>query len=264
MGIKKEEIIIDGKTYCFETENGKTELVIESEATDENLDDPHKVDVPPFWVIVTKSSGAILFILKHSENEHFQIMHADELYALQIQWFEPLADNYRKLIFTSLKESIKSSYKVFTWNDIYTFSAQDRWSISFRSGGSGDWKSASDGADGYILSLINDKPYWSDAVGQIPFAVDTYRSTRSIPEVIKTGHRFATGSLTDAVFGNNADATNTWDNYFVLRGALFASKKFSYVEIDSIIGKKTVELINRYDPDNLSNEITKEQRDKYL
>ena len=39
----------------------------------------------------------------------------------------------------------------------------------------GDWKKSSKGADGYLLVTVGEKSYWADAIGQIPFAVDTMR-----------------------------------------------------------------------------------------
>ena len=34
---------------------------------------------------------------------------------------------------------------------------------------------ATDGADKYLLVIVGNKPYRADAIGQIPFAVDTMR-----------------------------------------------------------------------------------------
>lgn len=51
-------------------------------------------------------------------------------------------------------------------------------------------------------------------------------------------------------------APNTYDNFFVLRGALFASRRFSYT--------KNTESINNYPIDNLGKTITHDEKTKYL
>ncbi|EML0455780.1 MULTISPECIES: hypothetical protein [Klebsiella] len=99
----------------------------------------------------------------------------------------------------------------------------DRPSYSFYKNMEGDWKQNPEGGAGYLLVLISDIPYWTDAVGQIPFAVDTYRSTQSITKTVQIGIEWGAGTIT-----GSEDYSNEYDNYFVLRGALFASKNFTY------------------------------------
>jgi hypothetical protein len=68
--------------------------------------------------------------------------------------------------------------KHFSWDDIGQFADQDRAAGEFDNFKSGDWKRSSQGGDGYRLVSVGGLPYWGDAVGQIPFAVDTYRMYR--------------------------------------------------------------------------------------
>ena len=255
-----ENISINGIKYTFETKNNKTELVYLLEVTDSNINDEVTIKIPNILVI-TRNTGEILFILECGGNDKFEIMTVKELYAKKIQWFEPLADNYRKLLFINKQDYIKAAYKIFSWQDIYDFSIIDRIPLAYAKYNSGDWKFVKDGADGYILSLVDNVPYWSDAIGQIPFAIDTYRMLKKPKMVISVGELFATGDLIDAILGR-ADKTNEWDNYFVLRGVLFAIEKFEYRS--SPYSSVSVEVITNYAPDNLRTEISIKEKEKYL
>ncbi|MGA5656238.1 hypothetical protein [Rahnella contaminans] len=219
--------IIDGKSYSFRTKDNKTELVIKAKTTPKQDKTAHNVDVPPF-IVVTRSNGDILFILKCKDEDIFQIITAQILYdKYKFQWFKPLADDYRELLYVNENEEVKSAYKIFSWDDIAQFANVDRPSLSFRSGGTGDWKGNPEGGNGYLMVLVADIPYWTDAVGQIPFAVDTYRMSKNIESTVRTGIKWATGKPLDASLGK-IDHSNTYDNFFVLRGALYASEKYNY------------------------------------
>jgi hypothetical protein len=115
------------------------------------------------------------------------------------------------------------------------------------------------------LSLIDNIPYWSDAVGQIPFAVGTYRTFHTIKATVETGITWATGGPLDALM-QKSDSTNEYDNFFVLRGALYASKKFSYNISPS--GKtypavEVEETSHDVNAKSLGKSITKEELDKH-
>jgi len=71
-------------------------------------------------------------------------------------------------------------------------------------------------------------------VGQIPFSVDTYRSTQSITKTVQNGIEWGADTITGDV-----DYSNEYKNHFVLRGALFASKNFTYKAKSTIISEKT-------------------------
>ena len=221
--MKKINIEVDGTPYLIVTKDGKTELGIKGSTTPENDNTPHNIKVPNI-LIITRKNGEVLFVLRGSEKDEFSILTAQSLYdKFQYQWFEPLADNYRELLFVNDADYTKEAYKIFTWADIAKFSLVDRPSYSFYKNMEGDWKQNPEGGAGYLLVLISDIPYWTDAVGQIPFAVDTYRSTKSITKTVQIGIEWGAGTITGDV-----DYSNEYDNYFVLRGALFASKNFTY------------------------------------
>lgn len=225
--MKKINIELDGKPYVIITKDGKTELGIKGNTTPEKDEEPHEIDVPNV-LIITRKNADVLFVLKGSEDDSFKIMTAQELYdKSKYQWFEPLADNYRELLYVNDADYILDAYKVFTWDDIANFALIERALMSYRTEGSGDWKNVSDGGDKFLLSLIDNIPYWSDAVGQIPFAVGTYRTFHTIKATVETGITWATGGPLDALM-QKSDSTNEYDNFFVLRGALYASKKFTY------------------------------------
>ncbi|SIO92524.1 hypothetical protein [Vibrio spartinae] len=125
------------------------------------------------------------------------------------------------------------------------------------------WKTVENGADGYLLSMVGDFPYWSDAIGQIPFAIDTYRLENDIQKVVDKGKEYGNGGI----FFKEADNSNEYDNYLVLRGALFASQKYTY---EIVHGEhfwefdEKIETVTDYSPDNLGTVINAEQKEKYL
>jgi RHS repeat-associated protein len=181
-------------------------------------------------ISVTSNSGKYLFMLNDGKSG-VTSMTAKALYDQGTQWFEPEADNYMPLIGTAEGLEGFSELKHFTWKQITDFSEEDRWMMSYRQGGSGDWKASKEGAAGYFLVTVDGKPYWSDAIGQIPFAVDKYtdelmsnkgNTERSILNTIDAGREYGGGKL----IGGTRDNSNTYDNYFILRGALWANQRY--------------------------------------
>jgi hypothetical protein len=124
----------------------------------------------PVDIVVTAKDGTKLFTLDDGKKA-ITTVTAQQLYRSGKQWFEPQADNYLPLKSISVGASSNKS-KHFTSDEVQEFANEDRWMISYRQGGSGDWKSSERGADGFLLVTVNDMPYWADAIGQIPFAVD--------------------------------------------------------------------------------------------
>jgi hypothetical protein len=228
-------IVIDGIAHIFETSDGKTELKIEGETTPSEDKEPKKLPLPSMWLI-TRGNGVPLFAVKpNATDAQFRIMTAEKLYAEAIQWFEPLADNYREKSWINPESKVAgtdayNAYKQFTWAEIAKFAAVDRMSISFAAKMPGDWKNSPEGGSGFLLVMIEGEPYWADGVGQIPFATDTYRlyleETKSVETAIKktveTGMEYGDGL---PIFPKE-DKTNEYDNYMVLRGALWASENF--------------------------------------
>ena len=215
---------------------------------------------------VTTNSGKFLFMLDDGKDE-MNTITAWDLYNQGTQWFEPEADNYMALIGKAEGLGSFSELKHFSWKQIEDFSEEDRWMMSYRQGGSGDWKASSEGADEFYLVTVDESPYWVDAIGQIPFAVDKYtdelfnnngNTDISIRNTILAGREYGEGKL----IGGTPDNSNTYDNYFILRGALWAKQR--YMILYSKNNNKPY-LYNTGNSNNyLKGSITPNLRNKYL
>ena len=247
-----ELILIDGQNHLLRTRHGTVSIEDWPESKAATPLSLPSTSRPHFWLI-TRDNGFPLFALRLDAEEdafepdfsmlnglfdqhrstRFRVLTAKQLYARGIQWFEPLANNYRELIWIyagseTTGSSAYPAYKHFSWKDIVDFSIVDRRFYAYRSGGAGDWKQSPAGGNGFLLVLIEGYPYWGDAVGQIPFAVDTYKDNfertgdkeESILETIKTGLAHGDGSI----LPSKEDDPNKYDNFMVLRGALWASE----------------------------------------
>ncbi|MBK7479017.1 MAG: hypothetical protein IPI69_04270 [Bacteroidales bacterium] len=104
-------------------------------------------------------------------------MTAKALYDQGTQWFEPEADNYMPLIGTAEGLEGFSEQSTLPGEQIINFSEEDRWMMSYRQGGSGDWKASKEGAAGYFLVTVDGKPYWADAIGKSRSLLIKYRRT---------------------------------------------------------------------------------------
>ncbi len=274
-------ITINNRKYKFELNDSGLQLCPdekdEKEEKKSTTKDEEKEIVLPNVIIVTRKNGIPLFALEPNEKDlsGIQVLTAQQLYSKAIQWLEPLAENYRKLIWSNEKTLMPNSnvfdaYKHFTWNQIIQFSLINRWSIDFRSGGSGDWKKVENGANGYLLVTVNGNPYWADAIGQIPFSIDTMRKyimkykgdyTQAIKQTINDGMEYGNGSI----LFKETDKSNTYDNYFILRGCLWSKSKFKCSKTITPKGKEEYKFeINSGNFENILNsEITKHDRDRY-
>ena len=127
----------------------------------------------PKDIIITTKNGTKLFTLDDGRKT-IRSMTVDQLYKTGTQWFEPTADNYMPLksTFGALRTSNKINHS--TWNEVASFAEEDRWMLSYRPGGSGDWKDSDNPGGGYQLTEMEGVPYWTDAIGQIPFAIDKF------------------------------------------------------------------------------------------
>lgn len=217
----------------------------------------------PDDIIVTTKKGKELFTLDDGKKE-ITYETVDQLYKDKTQWFEPLADNFMPLKSISANLETALEVKHFTWNQIDEFASKDRRILAYASYGEGDWKVKKQGADGYTMSTVDGKPYWSDAIGQIPFAVDYFKGRleahgnygRAIRETISTGRKYANGI--PIPFLNTTDYSNGYDNYFILRGALYAAEKYSLRDGQLSTGSKP------YIPSNLGNRIWYKDAIPYL
>lgn len=117
--------------------------------------------------------------------------------------------------------------------------------------------------------MVNKKPYWTDAIGQIPFSVDCMRDNiikcqgnydMAIKQTILTGMKWGAGEI-----NGEEDNTNSYDNHMILRGCLWSRKKFSYREKknhdDSVFS--IVEEISGNFEEILESKITEEEMDAY-
>lgn len=66
----------------------------------------------PNILIITRKNADVLFVLRGGENDSFAIIAAQELYdKFQYQWFEPLADSYRELLYVNEADYVKKPIK---------------------------------------------------------------------------------------------------------------------------------------------------------
>lgn len=273
-------IKIDNKEYVFVTENGKTELRISAQTS--SVEDKKSLEksVPNAW-FVTRKTGELLFAIRPRTGDRiFKILTGDRLYKeYQSQWFEPLADNYQEILWVHPDSAVKGTaqfdaYKHFNWSNIVEFYRQQSFvATSFLQNGSGDWKKSEQGASGYLMCFIDGMPYWADAVGQIPFSIFAYRNecTKSVDtdhnicETVLWGMHFGSGHLSEFI-SDSSDHSDTYDNYFVLRGAVWASKNYK-LSIGQGVNSYAAVSINiqdsMYDPQTLASSINVTQREKY-
>ena len=195
---------------------------------------------------IFNKEGIYLFSIERKDRTETRLS-TKELYRIGgIQWFESGADNYHRLI--DVNPDLQDKEKCeglgvlyFTWRDIVEFAHENNgdlhwYDILFMTSMSNklnyarnmpyDWKQSPKGARGFILVSMEGIPYWADAVGQIPYAIDVYRAfyrqygnvQKARNGTIKLGYLFADGTPM------NADNSNSYDNAMILRGINWAEK----------------------------------------
>lgn len=272
-------VTIKGKSYEFVNKNGKTALYFSARTTPRADKEKAVREVPPYWFI-TRNSGELLFALR-PKTPSFKILEAKSFYDnYKGQWFEPLADNYYELVWIHpLSEKTGSpqyeAYKHFTWKDVVDYVDNKNITIAtdFLDGGTGDWKASKKAGNGYYLCFVEGSPYWVDAVGQIPFAIWDYKAkcksgiekNSAIKWVVHEGVIAATGKIKD-ILTLNIDLSNTYDNFFILRGVILASNNYSFNTVSTGKSYPAVDinlLHNNITPSSLGKPITKNQLDDY-
>ena len=166
-----------------------------------------RIDLNGDTLSVVNKTGGFLFSLDDGTFLKSEIK-ASDLYKRGTQWFESTAKNYMPLLSVNANIRKSESFKHFTWQDIIDFAEIDRNMLSYSSRGSGDWKAEGKPANGYLLVEIEGIPYWADAIGQIPFALNDYRnyyknsfdSEFAARNTIADGAQFANGSLWNLIF----------------------------------------------------------------
>ena len=210
--------------------------------------------------LFTSANGKTLFTLNDGKKAITK-MTSEQLYSRGIQWFEPTADNYMPL--KSIDKSFSKSDRVlhFSWNNIATFAEKDRSMASYYPGMGGDWKADGNPGDGYRLVDVGGEPYWGDAIGQIPFAVDKFtdelESTGSVDKArqatIQTGQQFGDGT------GLNSDTSNGYDNAMIRRAINWAAKRYKAVEGSGWFGDNYDLQKTNHSPNNLSKSSDEKQ-----
>ncbi|MCE2504172.1 MAG: hypothetical protein J4G05_08980 [Chlorobi bacterium] len=214
---------------------------------------------------VTTSKGKYLFTLDDGKTE-LQTITAKEVYDQGTQWFEPEADNYMPLLDKADDLSSNPSLKHFTWGQVAKFAEKDRFMIAYYQKMYGDWKYVSEGADEFFLVTVGGEPYWADAIGQIPFAVDYFTDVyednankdKSIRLTLQKGKEYGEGKL-----GGKMDNSNTYDNYFLLRGAKWAAKRYNAVKGSGWFGDDYDLKKTEHSPSNLGKPISEQDAKKY-
>lgn len=272
-------VTIKGKSYEFVNKDGKTALYFSARTTPRADKEKAIREVPPYWFI-TRNTGELLFAIK-PKTPSFKILTVEKLYkSYKGQWFEPLAKNYYELIWVHpLSETVGSTqyqaYKHFTWKEVVDYIDNKDITIAtdFLDSGTGDWKASKKAGSGYYLCFIEGLPYWTDAVGQIPFSIWDYKAkckngvekNGAIKWVGYEGAIAATGKTKD-ILTLNIDKSKTYDNFFILRGSIWASNKYSINTFSTGKSYPAVEIKlmeNNISPSLLKVPITKNQLDTY-
>ena len=202
---------------------------------------------------ITTNKGVVLFVLDDGKKETKSIT-AIMAYKRGIQWFEPKANNFMKLIASGISLKKSNALKHFSWKEIAEFAEKDRWMFSYRQGGSGDWKAKGKPGDGYFLVEVDGEAYWGDAIGQIPFAVDKFTDvlektgdkSEAEKETIQIGIEYGNGQIINKI----ADNSNNYDNTMIKRAISWAKKRYDVIANGN---KKVLKVNNNVSPNQLSN-----------
>ena len=230
---------------------------------------------------INNKEGIHLFSIERKDIKKCKLS-TRELYAIKgIQWFEASADNYHKLLYVNeklkdRKECQKLGVLYFTWKEVvefaesmspninYTDNKKDEkfinYAILYARKNKGDWKEVDDGAKGYLLVSMEGIPYWADAVGQIPYAINIYKGFLHLKQnkvkaknaTINVGYAFSEGKIGQIwTFYNNFidnlcfkddiyDETlnpptdkNSYDNKMILRGINYGINPYIDLALDS-------------------------------
>jgi len=220
------------------------------------------IDPDGMDIVVITNGGKRLFSLNDG-NKVITTLTARQIYNRGIQWFESSADNYMPLISKAEGLSTFSELKHFSWNEVAEFAETDRWMLSYRSGGSGDWKADGKPGDGYLMVTVGGEPFWTDAIGQIPFSVNKFtdelektgNAKIARQKTIEAGQTFGDGN----VIGGESDNTNSYDNAMIKRAINWAEKRHKVIKGSGWFWDKYDLKKNNHSPSNLSKQSDEKQ-----
>lgn len=263
----KWDIEIDGKRETLNVKGETINLTIKEEWVNKELVVMPYLKTPDENVCLKTSirglidvytkSGKYLFSLQPNEKHKAQRITAHELYAKGIQWFSPSADNFLKMVVMSSKIFSYNELKHFSWDDIIVFAEKDRPMLSYRTSGAGDWKAKGKPGDGYLLVTVGSMPYWTDAIGQIPFTLNQFRNCLKTfgrydlaeKETLRIGIKFGDGNLC-----GEADSSNSYDNEMIKRAIQWAKYRYVIVGTDKWNRTSIIKTTN-YSPTLLKNPL---------
>ena len=260
----KWDIVVDGKQETLSLKGESIEFEMKEEWVGKEIivmpylrqpTDKVSVKITIQGLIdVYTQSGKYLFSLEPNKIYKPQRITAKELYKKGIQWFSPTADNYLRLIKMSSNIFTYQELKHFSWSNIVEFSEIDRFMFEYRSNGDGDWKAVGKPGNGYILVTVGGMPYWTDAIGQIPFTLNEFRNCLKYygdydlaeKETLRIGKKFGDGN-----FLGTSDNSNSYDNEMIKRAIKWAKSRYKISGTDSWNKNAIIEKTS-YSPNNLS------------
>jgi len=203
---------------------------------------------------VTTKGGDYLFSLDDGKKKATK-KTAEQLYDDKTQWFAPEADNYMPLLKVNKDLAKHKGLKHVTSKDVVKFAEVERGMFSYRDKGPADWKRLPEGGDGYFLSTFDGVPYWTDAIGQIPYSIANYRKElkahgdhdEAAEETIETGKFWGAGRPF------STDKSKSYDNAMIKRVTKWARENYSVISKTNSRGTKRTLTNNNISTKILSN-----------
>jgi len=192
-------------------------------------------------LIITTETDVDLFTLDGTDLKLPKRITVKNLYYEHgFQWFEPTANKYIRLL--SIEPDFENNINIlhFSWDEIVKFAEIDRAMFQYGRNRRGDWKSVKTwkegnkngrGGAGYILVSVGGVPYWGDAIGQIPFALNCFRQQlvftqnhiRAKLDTIEAGKKHGNGGI---FIPKRDDDEKSPDNKMILRAVNWASRRY--------------------------------------
>jgi len=122
-----------------------------------------------------------------------------------------------------------------------------------------DWKAKGKPGDGYLMVEVDGVPYWTDAIGQIPYTLNEYRnefrksknSEFAAGRTLELGQQFGNGSLWNLLFPS-PDTSNSYDNAMIKRATDWAKNRYSLSPVRTSNGGYEIGVVRKdYSPANI-------------